>query len=385
MLDGRLYVAGGYFHRDTSADVTAYDPATDTWTQVAPASSPRNHLGLAALDGFLYAAGGGEGAGVFADAWRYDPPADAWTAIAPMPARREAFGLVPLAGRLYAVGGVVQGTTDRVVIAAYDPATDRWTMDLAPLPTLREHVAAVAFDGRIWVIGGRWSGNVGTVEAYDPATDAWERMPDLPTPRGGHTAAVVDGRIHVTRGERLHAGGAPAGDHRGPAGPDRPRRPAGEPGQVPQGDRPDHQDQRQAGDDRAVDRRRDPRPARRHVPRGHGPPVRAERLRPAGLDPGPRPEAHQGPGGQDVHLTGRPPEGLRHDAGSGLRHHAYPRLVEHLRHQADPEVDPPADPEADGQPTAKAHGEAVGDADPGACGHADAAPGADGGSLRAGF
>ena len=202
MLDGRFYIVGGYFRRDSSADVTVYDPAADAWTQAAPLPEPRNHLGVAALGGFLYAAGGGEGAGVFADAWRFDPKADAWTAIAPMPARREAFGLVSLAGKLYAVGGVVQGTTNRQLVTAYDPATDRWTIDLAPLPTLREHVTAVAFEDRVWVIGGRWASNLGTVEAYDPTTDSWQSMPDLPTPRGGLTAAVLDGKIHVTGGEQ---------------------------------------------------------------------------------------------------------------------------------------------------------------------------------------
>jgi hypothetical protein len=50
---------------------------------------------------------------------------------------------------------------------------------------------------------GSGRGNLTVVEAYDPATDQWTSMADLPTPRGGHTAATIEERIHVTGGEDL--------------------------------------------------------------------------------------------------------------------------------------------------------------------------------------
>ncbi len=40
----------------------------------------------------------------------------------------------------------------------------------------------------------------------DPATDQWTSMADLPAPRGGHTAATIEERIHVTGGEDLASG-----------------------------------------------------------------------------------------------------------------------------------------------------------------------------------
>jgi len=43
------------------------------------------------------------------------------------------------------------------------------------------------------------------VEVYDPPSNTWARKRDLPTARGGLTAATLGGRIHVTGGESLSA------------------------------------------------------------------------------------------------------------------------------------------------------------------------------------
>ena len=63
-------------------------------------------------------------------------------------------------------------------------------------------------DGRLYVVGGRGhgAGNRATLEIYDPATDSWAQAADMPTARGGLTAAALDGRLHVTGGEDLDTG-----------------------------------------------------------------------------------------------------------------------------------------------------------------------------------
>jgi N-acetylneuraminic acid mutarotase len=204
VLDGRLYVAGGFDRtRETTDAFEAYDVAADAWAPLAPLPERRDHTALAAMDGRIWAAGGvilriGR---VGQNLWSYDPAGDRWFRHQDLPEPRYAHGLVALDGRLYAVGGVVRGPSNTAV-AAYDPAVDAWSTDLAPIALQREHVAAVAYDGRVWLIGGRYLQDSAAVEAYDPQADAWERMPDLPIPMGALTAAVVDERIHVTGGER---------------------------------------------------------------------------------------------------------------------------------------------------------------------------------------
>ncbi len=208
-LDGRIYVAGGYAADGSTLDVVeVYDPAADTWATAAPLPAGRNHMGLAALGGRLYAVGGYSGpisaSAASADVWAYDPATDSWSSAAPLPAPRAAHALVAEAGRLYVVGGV--GPEARTTLV-YDSATDVWSA-LSPIPTEREHLAAAALDGRIYAVAGRAGGrNLDTVEAYLIADDRWEALPALPTPRSGLAAATLGGRVYVVGGEAIDGSG----------------------------------------------------------------------------------------------------------------------------------------------------------------------------------
>ena len=108
--------------------------------------------------------------------------------------------MVALHGKLYLVGGIIGGRAPNETWS-FDPTSGRWDATLAPIPTYREHLAATTVGDQAWVIGGRETRPLPTVEVYDPATDSWRMGPPLPAGRGGHTAATVDGTIHVTGGE----------------------------------------------------------------------------------------------------------------------------------------------------------------------------------------
>ncbi|MEW6753604.1 MAG: FlgD immunoglobulin-like domain containing protein [Candidatus Latescibacterota bacterium] len=75
-----------------------------------------------------------------------------------------------------------------------------WTR-VADLPTPRAGLAACVLDGRIYAIGGVPSGTFtgfsGTVEVYDPDTDAWTRRADMPVVQPEVTSAVLEGRIYT--------------------------------------------------------------------------------------------------------------------------------------------------------------------------------------------
>ena len=90
----------------------------------------------------------------------------------------------------------------------YDPESNTWDASKARIPTKREHLAVAVMDGRLYVVGGRWRGigNLAALEIYDPATDTWRRGPDMPTPRGGLTAAAAGQQVHVTGGEAFSPG-----------------------------------------------------------------------------------------------------------------------------------------------------------------------------------
>jgi len=207
-LAGRIYVAGGIGRFGTTDAFEVYDPATNAWRRLAPLPEALHHAAMTAVGDRIYVSGGYANMFFRPDrksAWVYEPKADGWRRIADMPGPRATHKLLILGGKIYAVGGV---GPDATALWVYDTSTERWDTTRAPLPTAREHLAAAAATGKLYVIAGRWSGrgNLTVVEAYDPATDRWSRTADLPAPRGGHTAATVKGRIHVTGGEDLASG-----------------------------------------------------------------------------------------------------------------------------------------------------------------------------------
>ena len=155
------------------------------------------------------------------------------------------------------------------------------------------------------------------------------------------------------RRERLHAPGAPAGGHRGPARQDREGRLPPAAGQVPARRRRDDQHEHQAEPDRRLHRRREPGQARGHVSGRDLASVRPGCLRRPGLDPEATAGQDPAAGGAPVHRAGRQAGRLRHDAPGGQRGDPDPVVVEHVRRHPDApahaEADAQAHPETDGQ------------------------------------
>ena len=200
-VDGIFYVPGG-FGGLTSFE--AYDPANDSWTELAPMPEPAHHMMVTAHSGKVFVFGGGPDLSWQATASIivYDPGNDAWTEAGLMPERRMSGEAVSLGDFVYLVGGT-GGTT---ALLRFDPAEDSWAVLPGPSQP-REHVAAVAFDDELWVIGGRWGGTgaLATVEIFSPASGSWRDGPEMIEARSGFGAAVVGDRIVVAGGEILGA------------------------------------------------------------------------------------------------------------------------------------------------------------------------------------
>lgn len=194
--NGRLSVPGGFgngFVKAHEQVFEAYVFATDSWVRLADTPFPVNHHGFAEHDGHFY---------LFPDrkqpVLRYDPAQDSWTELAPMPESRWAGTAVSLNNHIYYVGGA--GGTNALL--RYDPATDSWDT-LAELNQSREHSQAVVLNGEIYALGGRWQRALNQVEIYNPEADAWRRGPSMTQPRSGFGATVSDGKIVVAGGELL--------------------------------------------------------------------------------------------------------------------------------------------------------------------------------------
>ena|SRR6218665_34026 len=79
--------------------VYSYDCKTDTWTLVAPISSPRDAVGVCVLGDRLYAVGGYDGQQYLNDVESYDAQNNEWTKVSVFTAPQQLHplhhGLVP--------------------------------------------------------------------------------------------------------------------------------------------------------------------------------------------------------------------------------------------------------------------------------------------------
>jgi N-acetylneuraminic acid mutarotase len=200
-LDGKIYVAGGF---NGQAAFQVYDPATDSWSELADLPTPRAGVAAVALDGMVYVIGGNLGPGWWGDVTGitevYDPATGTWSSVAPMPTGRDTLAATVLDGFIYAAGGIhVLGEHDWEslnAVESYDPITGTWTVR-ADMRRGRELFSLHAVAGKVMAIGAP----IPYDEVYDPATDTWEKVPPMPTPRHGAAAAMVDGLIYLFGGE----------------------------------------------------------------------------------------------------------------------------------------------------------------------------------------
>lgn len=215
--NGKLYVFGGFFN--SSIDVTTrsdvYDPASDTWTQVADMPEALTHSAVVVDGQSIYLTGGyvGDHPGPSTDhIWRYDTITNLWSGALSLPAPRGAGAAVLLGRDLHFFGGATRtaGQLNEVdqgdhYVLSLDGGTN-WS-NLAPLTNPRNHLAGVGLGGKIYAIGGQHErnevdGNQNQVDVYNPATNTWKRVANLPVPRGHISSStfVTDGRIDVIGG-----------------------------------------------------------------------------------------------------------------------------------------------------------------------------------------
>jgi len=64
-------------HRLNTAE--AYDPADDSWREVASMSAPREHFGIEVLDNRIFVVGGDDGFTTHSDVQSYDAATNEWT------------------------------------------------------------------------------------------------------------------------------------------------------------------------------------------------------------------------------------------------------------------------------------------------------------------
>ena len=143
--NGNGYPNAGYCAVEATRRFYRYDPATNTW--VARRAAPHFHRqgAAAVLDGKLYVAGGFKDFEPVTDLDVYDPATNTWRTLAPIPKGGTAAG-AGLRGKFYVVVG---GSPPRTY--AYNPVTNQWKARAAAPSFGFGSVTRVTLDGSTYL------------------------------------------------------------------------------------------------------------------------------------------------------------------------------------------------------------------------------------------
>ncbi len=227
-INGKGYVGTGY-NRDLDpdqsimADFWQYDPASDSWTQVAdfPGGARYNAVGFS--DGTYGYAGTGYDGTYYNDFYRYDASENTWTSIQISGRKRQQAATFEIDGKFYLLSGFNNNAPvlDFVRFDPSQPSNAQW-QTITPLQTDPQYANfkkavsrgdAVAFtlDHKGYIATGTSGNPSSDVYQYDPAgTGTWTQMTAFERPpRSQAISFVVAGRIFVGLGT-VAAGGTNA-------------------------------------------------------------------------------------------------------------------------------------------------------------------------------
>jgi N-acetylneuraminic acid mutarotase len=144
VLNGIIYTIGGnkgaQNNETPTTTVEAYDPATDTWTIKANLNSPRKYCDACVLNDKIYVFGGKGGGHNVCTIWPwhvevYDPAADTWTEVAKTPTRvMVSASVAPFNGKVYVSGGIMHDNSEECInictskIYTYNPDHDLYPL-----------------------------------------------------------------------------------------------------------------------------------------------------------------------------------------------------------------------------------------------------------------
>jgi len=214
VLEGRVYVAGGYGNRGNGRDATMlrqlwrYDPEANEWQRLADMPEGRCFHAMATARGNLYIFGGiGEGRGAGSETREavlmYDPRTNRWSEIGRLPTPRNRLAAAAVGDRVYVVAGMQlrEHLENTETVDILDARTHQWSRG-APLPSAG-HGVALAVVGHTLVLAGG-TGDMSETWLYDTTSDKWRKGSAMPEYRLFASAAAVGGIVHVI-GNRANA------------------------------------------------------------------------------------------------------------------------------------------------------------------------------------
>jgi hypothetical protein len=220
---GRIYLIGGDLYYQSCS---VYHPENDSWTAIAAMPTGRYDIQPQEVNGKIYVIGGGRVRGlfmfeIFGENEVYDPATDSWSEMAPLPKAVCNYAAAAVDGKIYVIGGMTSFSYiggDRMqetytnMVQIYEPQSNQWTAG-TPMSTPASYMGGASTTGelasvRIYAVGGnidghKTGGNYSTVNwtrMYDPITASWSTGVPMPTARWGLSLVNVDDKLYALGG-----------------------------------------------------------------------------------------------------------------------------------------------------------------------------------------
>mmetsp|Transcript_25430 Transcript_25430/g.38081 ORF Transcript_25430/g.38081 Transcript_25430/m.38081 type:complete len:174 (-) Transcript_25430:46-567(-) len=141
VLDGQLYVVGGYEGNRRLSSAEVYNPATKCWSLITNMNHKRSNCAAVSLCGKVIVVGGYDGEGKFLAACEaYNPTTRQWSSIPSMQTKRSGCAAVGVDGTLYVMGGQDAREDDLSYIEVLQMSTPLPKTSIHPLQKLPSHL-----------------------------------------------------------------------------------------------------------------------------------------------------------------------------------------------------------------------------------------------------
>jgi hypothetical protein len=192
-----------------TTDVFRYDPASDTYTQLASNTVGTWNQTAVFFNGKIYKMGGNNTGGYQTALEIYDIATNTWTLGAPLPTAAGFASSWVQGNFIYIAGGINVTGVGGDKTYRYDPAGNIWNdAAIADLPTTRWGAAYVFYSDSVVLAGGYVGGdvtaNISTSAIYyNAATDTWIALPNMIGERARMNGAVLGGSFYVVGGRSI--------------------------------------------------------------------------------------------------------------------------------------------------------------------------------------
>lgn len=211
---GKLILIGGFTAMNAEGDehdlhsqaaVNAYDPKTNSWSELPALPEARSSHDAAIIGDTIYVVGGwamnGDDETTWhKTAWSMDLSANnpKWTALPEPPFVRRALATVAHNGKLFVIGGMNEkgGPTKEVVV--YDPELKSWNK----AGDLLGEQSMAGFGASGWSINGKLIVTTyeGDIQAWDEQANSWKQLGKTEDARFFHRLVPLDAQHLVSIG-----------------------------------------------------------------------------------------------------------------------------------------------------------------------------------------